>query len=64
MQHFDVLSFTQTWLSNAVDSSSILFDNYSIPFRKDRDDNHGGILVYVKKQYTGYKKTRPRGSRG
>lgn len=49
LQHFDILSFTETWLSNITDSSCIHFENYSIPFRKDRGgDNHGGILVHVK----------------
>ncbi len=49
LSHFDVVSFTETWLGNDVDSDCLDFPNYYKPFRKDRStDNHGGILVYVK----------------
>ena len=46
---FDVLAFTETWLSNDTSTSDIAFANYQTPFRKDRPtDRHGGVIVYVK----------------
>lgn len=49
LKHFDVLSFSETWLSDQIDSSSLIFENFAPPFRKDRNgDNHGGVIVYVR----------------
>ncbi|XP_053383663.1 uncharacterized protein LOC123535923 [Mercenaria mercenaria] len=40
---------SETWLSDTIETGSITFENYSVPFRKDRvGDSHGGVLVYVK----------------
>jgi hypothetical protein len=49
LSYINILAFTETWLSLDIDSSTIHFENYSSPHRKDRiTDNYGGILVYVK----------------
>jgi len=46
---FDVLSFTDTWLSSTITDSDIVFPSFHTPFRRDRpNDPHGGIVVYVK----------------
>ena len=47
---FDFLCFTETHLDNSVDNANIcLTSDFSIhvPYRKDRTNHGGGILVYV-----------------
>ena len=47
--HFDILAFTETWLSASVDTDDLLLDTYKRPERKDRvGDCHGGVILYVK----------------
>ena len=46
---FDVLAFTETWLSPSTDTNEILLHSFNTPERKDRErDNHGGVMIYVK----------------
>ncbi|XP_053390866.1 proprotein convertase subtilisin/kexin type 6-like [Mercenaria mercenaria] len=46
---FDVLSFSETWLSSSDLSDDIRFRGFHAPERKDRKgDSHGGVIVYVK----------------
>ena len=48
LHHFDVVAFSETWLTNNTNNEDILFSNYHVPYRKDRStDAHGGILIYV-----------------
>ena len=45
---FDCLCFTESHLDNSVDNSNILLTNeFSVPYRKDRTNHGGGILVYI-----------------
>ena len=47
--HFDILAFTETWLSPSLDTDDLMLQSYNRPGRKDRvDDNHGGVMLYVK----------------
>ena len=47
---FDVLCFTESHLDASIDSSSLkLSDVYDVPYRKDRTNHGGGILVYLNK---------------
>ena len=47
---FDIVSFTETWLGDNIKSDDILFDNFSRPFRRDRNtDNHGGGYLFTLK---------------
>lgn len=49
LYEFDILAFTETWLSPAVDSADLLLESYCDPERKDRPgDSHGGIMIYIK----------------
>ena len=49
---FDILAFSETWLSPAVSSDDVLLDSFHVPERKDRlNDNHGGVILYVKNKY-------------
>ena len=44
---FDILCFTETHLDASIeDSSLVLSDDYCLPYRKDRTNHGGGILVY------------------
>ena len=43
---FDILAFTETWLSPAVPTNDFMLQSYNIPERKDRTgDLHGGVIV-------------------
>ena len=45
---FECLCFTETHLDDNVDNAQIcLTSDYGIPYRKDRTNHGGGILVYV-----------------
>ena len=46
---FDILAFTETWLTPAIDTDDVLLRSYNAPERKDRvEDNYGGVMLYVK----------------
>ena len=44
---FDILCFTETHLNQDILTDSILLDNFSLPYRKDRNNRGGGILHYI-----------------
>ena len=47
--HFDILAFTETWLSASVETDDLMLESYNKPERKDRiGDPHGGVMLYVK----------------
>ena len=46
---FNILAFSDTWLSPAVNNDDLLMQSYQIPEHKDRlGDNHGGVMLDVK----------------
>ena len=46
---FDILAFSETWLSPAISTEDLLLHSYGTPERKDRErDRYGGIMVYIK----------------
>ena len=46
---FDILAFTETWLSPATPTDDLLIDSFNKPERKDRhNDVHGGVMIYIK----------------
>ena len=46
---FDILAFTETWLSPTDNTDDLLLQSYNRPERKDRvDDSHGGVILYIK----------------
>ncbi len=46
---FDILAFSETWLSAAHTSDDMLFHNFKTPERKDRSgDPHGGVILYIR----------------
>ena len=47
---FDCLCFTETHLDNSIDNAIIRLTNeFAVPYRKERTNHRGGILVYVNK---------------
>lgn len=47
---FDILTFSETWLNDSIDTDDLLFQSFNKPERKDRPgDSHGGVMLYVKK---------------
>ena len=48
-QPYDILVFSETWLSPAIDSNSLLIPNFNPPLRCDRIDRlGGGVALYLK----------------
>ena len=46
---FDILAFSETWLSPDIPTHDLLLDSFNKPERKDRPaDSHGGVMDYVK----------------
>ena len=46
---FDILAFTETWLSPTDNTADLMLQSYSTPERKGRvDDRYGGVILYVK----------------
>ncbi|KAH3890067.1 hypothetical protein DPMN_014136 [Dreissena polymorpha] len=49
LSNFDILSFSETWLNNSIETDELLIPSYQCPERKDRiHDSHGGVMLYVK----------------
>lgn len=47
---FDILCFTETHLSNAVQTSDLTLDGFEM-YRKDKTPHSGGILTYVSSEF-------------
>ena len=47
---FDIITVSETWLSQIDMNTSIHLTNFHPPIRRDRpNDPHGGVAIYVKK---------------
>ena len=52
LRDFDVLTFSETWLSDSVHTDDLRLPTYHCPERKDRVQNrYGGVCAYVKSNY-------------
>ncbi len=48
-QNFDILVFTETWLSCDIDDDDLRIPNFTRPFRCDRPDRvGGGVAIYLR----------------
>ena len=47
-KNIDILVITETKIDNSYPSSQFEIDGFNIPFRLNRDEHGGGILIYVK----------------
>lgn len=52
---FDILCFTETHLSDRIETSSLQLKGYGLPYRKDKTPHSGGILVYVADHLLSYR---------
>jgi len=48
LNDFDILAFTETWIIDDIPSKELLMNSFKVPERKDRQDRHGGVAVYIK----------------
>lgn len=49
MQYYDIVVFSETWLSNGRKTEDIMIPNFDAPYRKDRDGRlGGGVAIYIK----------------
>ena len=49
MQYYDIVVFTETWLTPNRKNDEIMIPNFDIPYRKDRNDRvGGGVAIYIK----------------
>ena len=61
---FDIVVFTENWLSSSVATDDPIFESFSKPERKDHHgDAHGGVIIYAK-EYLHYRRRRDLESRG
>ncbi len=48
-QPYDVLVFTESWLTHDISNDDLLIPNFNIPFRCDRVDRvGGGVIIYIR----------------
>ncbi|MCN4145105.1 MAG: endonuclease/exonuclease/phosphatase family protein, partial [Thiohalomonas sp.] len=48
---FDILTFSETHLeANVLSESLVLSDNFSEPYRRDRNSHGGGVAIYLSKE--------------
>ena len=46
---FDILTFSETWLNESIETDDLMLQSFNKPERKDRPgDSHGGVMLYVK----------------
>ena len=48
MGNIDVLVVTEAKLDETFSTSSFMIDGFSKPYRKDRNANGGGVLIYIR----------------
>ena len=44
----DIITLSETWLNKDILNEDLIIPNFFPPIRRDRDDNHGGVAVYVR----------------
>ena len=46
---YDIITLSETWLDQSIDTMDILIPNYQEPIRLDRNRHGGGVAVYISK---------------
>ena len=44
---FNIICLTETHLDRSVPTESLLFENFDSPYRKDRTNHGGGVMLYI-----------------
>ncbi len=51
-QPYDILIFTETWLTRSTTDEDLHISNFNLPFRYDRPDRPGGgVAIYVREGF-------------
>ena len=45
------LYVTETWLDNNIDDSEVAVEGYNLCIINSKNENHGGIVCYVKSRF-------------
>ena len=45
---YDIIGVSETWLNPDITNDKVSIPGYTAPYRKDRQDSHGGVALYVK----------------
>ena len=48
IKDYDIVTLSETWLSDSTSDDSLLIDGFHPPIRQDRPDHYGGVAIYVK----------------
>ena len=48
LSHFDSIALSETWLSPITKNEDIAFLNYQELLQRDRHDNYGGLILYIR----------------
>ena len=58
LSHFDILCFTESWLTKEIPRNEIAFDGFETNFRNDRIGRPGGgVIVYIKDSIYGKRRS-------
>ncbi|KAK3095789.1 hypothetical protein FSP39_019145 [Pinctada imbricata] len=57
LDEYDIACFTETHLDASIPTDSLLFSNFESPFRRDRTNHGGGLLVYIRSGITAKRRT-------
>ena len=49
-ENIDILLISETKLNESFPDGQFIMDGFQVPFREDRDDKGGGLLLYVKEE--------------
>ena len=50
---FDILAISETWLSDKIPNELVNIPGFNV-YRKDRPSHGGGVLIYIKGDFTSY----------
>ena len=46
--HHDIITLSETWLTDAIQNDKLLLPNFFPPIRCDREDAYGGVAIYIR----------------
>ena len=53
MQQYDIVVFTESWLSPKISNADLRIANFDPPYKNDRDNRIGdGVAIYVRRGIT------------
>ena len=49
---FDILCFQECWLDGGTDTNMFILEDYNMIFQEKKCCGHGGLITYVRKNYS------------